>query len=785
MPAVLSSPSLAASSRNKSSPGLKCKCRSLDAVIVEAFPTDGDGTQCLNILTDILSQGKEKWGGPFVTLYNLIAAQLDWPTEVVIQQAAPVLDAKLERLVAGARTVNLTGNSRDGSALGTVQQSQVTFKASSGRACQSLGDLSDFETVLDGLLYTAFVENAVRFQPTLAHISGVPISQIMRQRSFTLAAVIFHGEIFPGRSQATHAAVTTFTDIVSTMQSDAVTVQQQLDAAGSAAQLVKATGLTINQVIMDGILTAVKLQPDLLLAATTAIDADADVSAQKVIAVIRDASVRRGMSLSKVHPINCTGDRSREGPVAGGTGPPHTMVKPCPRCKAIQHPDAAGVGHYGGKMCWTNKMYGHDGKRDPRGADLPKETIGKNVKITDLPFWLRSNEYYSNVPGFEKKADIKVVVQPKNAEKESHASDYMSKYFVVKTTEASEVASVEDGVVGDTYEACERRLRDAAPVGTHTLSGTVDRIRGRHQLLGIFARMQNRKQLADIRKLDLTAAESSAATSTTAIMPLRLHETDEEPTWDSAATSLTVASVSTRFDFRKAAADLTKSIPSGGGKHKTNEHEVRKVRDASINAFDVDMVQVKLALSRAADGLKSSTTEANSVVDFESAMEMVENVLDRLPCEYDQWRSKVMAAHARGQVEPVPEVATDSAFDAVVDSGAAGSIFPHLPNKNEKDRLICEAMNKSTSTTTGSSAVDFKVKDVNGHLRSIQLRRAHELKESSMAIISLFDLRQEGCQFHMNDDDMWIQDAQGHRIPCRFKDKIVCLRLVSGLSPAK
>jgi hypothetical protein len=243
--------------------------------------------------------------------------------------------------------------------------------------------------------------------------------------------------------------------------------------------------------------------------------------------------------------------------------------------------------------------------------------------------------------------------------------------------------------------------------------------------------------------------------------------------------------VSTRFDFRKAAAELTKSIPSGGGKHKTNEHEVRKVRDASIDAFDVDMVQVKLALSRAADGLKLSTTEANSVVDFESAMEMVENVLDRLPCECDQWRSKVMAAHARGQVEPVPEVATDSAFDAVVDSGAAGSIFPHLPNKNEKDRLICEAMNKSTSTTTGSSAVDFKVKDVNGHLRSIQLRRAHELKESSMAIISLFDLRQEGCQFHMNDDDMWIQDAQGHRIPCRFKDKIVCLRLVSGLSPAK
>ncbi len=102
-------------------------------------------------------------------------------------------------------------------------------------------------------------------------------------------------EIFPGRSQATHAAVTAFTDIVSTMQSDAVTVQQQLDAAGSAAQLVKATGLTINQVIMDGILAAVKLQPDLLLAATTAIDDDADVSAQKVIAVIREASVRRGM----------------------------------------------------------------------------------------------------------------------------------------------------------------------------------------------------------------------------------------------------------------------------------------------------------------------------------------------------------------------------------------------------------------------------------------------------------------------------------------------------------
>ena len=146
-----------------------------DAVIVKAFPTDGDATQFLNILTDILSQGKEKWGGPFVTLYNLIAAQLDWPTEVVIQQAAPVLDAKLERLVAGARTINLTGTARDGSALGMAQQSQVTSKASSGRACQSLGDLSDCETALDGLSHTTFVESAVRFQPTLAHVSGVPI----------------------------------------------------------------------------------------------------------------------------------------------------------------------------------------------------------------------------------------------------------------------------------------------------------------------------------------------------------------------------------------------------------------------------------------------------------------------------------------------------------------------------------------------------------------------------------------------------------------------------------
>ena len=257
----------------------------------------------------------------------------------------------------------------------------------------------------------------------------------------------------------------------------------------------------------------------------------------------------------------------------------------------------------------------------------------------------------------------------------------------------------------------------------------------------------------------------------------------------SAATSssTTVASVSDcSSDFRKAAAELTANVPPGVGKHDTNEHEARKVRDASIAAFDADVVQVKLALSRAAGGLKSSTTEANdSIVDFKSATEMVENVLDRLPCEHDDRRSKVMAAHTRGHVTKVPETATACAFDTVVDSGAAGSIFPHLPNKNEKDPLICEAMNKSTSTTTGSGAIAFKVKDVNGHLGSIQLRRAHELKESSMAIISLFDLRQEGCQFHMDDDDMWIQDFQGHRIPSRFKDKVVCLRLVPGLSPAK
>ena len=135
-----------------------------DAVIVKAFPTDGDETQFLNILTDILSQGKEKWGGPFVTLCNLIAAQLDWPTEVVVQQAAPVLDAKLERLVAGARTINLTGNSRDGSALGAVQQSQVTSKASSGRACQSLGDLSDFETKQTRTHHTPAFNPSVRHE---------------------------------------------------------------------------------------------------------------------------------------------------------------------------------------------------------------------------------------------------------------------------------------------------------------------------------------------------------------------------------------------------------------------------------------------------------------------------------------------------------------------------------------------------------------------------------------------------------------------------------------------
>ena len=67
-----------------------------DEVVIKAFPTSGDATQHLDILTDILSKGKEKWGGPFVTFCNLVAAQLDWPTEVVVQQAAPVLDAKLE-----------------------------------------------------------------------------------------------------------------------------------------------------------------------------------------------------------------------------------------------------------------------------------------------------------------------------------------------------------------------------------------------------------------------------------------------------------------------------------------------------------------------------------------------------------------------------------------------------------------------------------------------------------------------------------------------------------------
>ena len=74
-----------------------------DAVIIKAFPTDGDETQHLNILTDILSQGKEKWDGPFVTLHNLIAAQLDWPTEVVIQQASVIPARRVRRPPCNSR----------------------------------------------------------------------------------------------------------------------------------------------------------------------------------------------------------------------------------------------------------------------------------------------------------------------------------------------------------------------------------------------------------------------------------------------------------------------------------------------------------------------------------------------------------------------------------------------------------------------------------------------------------------------------------------------------------
>ena len=83
---------------------------------------------------------------------------------------------------------------------------------------------------------------------------------------------------------------------------------------------------------------------------------------------------------------------------------------------------------------------------------------------------VRGNGHHSNVPGFEKKADVKVVVQPKTAEKPSNASDCMSKCFVIETAKASEVAT------------CESHLRDATPVETGMLSGTVGCIRGRRRL---------------------------------------------------------------------------------------------------------------------------------------------------------------------------------------------------------------------------------------------------------------------------------------------------------------
>ena len=777
-----------------------------EKVIAPMLPSDGDQSTYNQHLTGMLAAGKREWGGPFATLCTIIAKALGWPTEVQVQQQTPKLSSDLESLIAGARNVEIIGTSKPvgSNAGGHVQQSQISFKSSAGRDCKSLGDLNGFETTLDGLLHRDFVREMLRFLPALQHIGGIPIETVMKQQSFVFAVVVFHKEIYSRKLLAKHAAVNSLLLKLQEIK-NADSLKGSLDAAGAAHQIIATAGIVINDILNSAIAAQTSDHPDLHAVVSEALDKAPDTSAPKLISLITTAANTRGVSLG--------GDMVKQ-PVNYGAAPPATGTKvvPCRRCGALQRPGTnekgQQEGHDAGHKCFATTAFNPiTGKRDPKGKKLDPSTIGSKVTLADIPAGIRSYIEFKNLDGWKPKKPSVPVHQATTAPiaSSSDAQDYYQRFFGGATSSTNmfrilpnsggDVPSAnsdppDEHVSGDTFEECARAFmtQQAQRRSEDPRNSVVDTVRGRFQIRGLVTRDNVRKNTealkatgaagknaaADVLKSDGAQGDPEFMHGTNhKLMPLRLIR----PVTVAAATHPV-------FDFKAAVTDLIKHVQGGTGDGTTNEKEIHAIRDDSMQAYGVDPNTLRLALTRQKDGLKLAGNEQECLRLFQNAMQSVEAVLSRLPCKYDQWRRNVMAAqtHSRTPQQSSTSKAPEAGTDVVVDSGAAGSIVSHLDSKDTSDKLICEAINKTTSKTTGSSAVSFDVLNTSGRKVTIKLRKVHELPGAAMPIVSLYDLRKEGCQFHMNEKDMYILAPDGSQIPCNFKERIVTFRLASSMS---
>ena len=233
------------------------------------------------------------------------------------------------------------------------------------------------------------------------------------------------------------------------------------------------------------------------------------------------------------------------------------------------------------------------------------------------------------------------------------------------------------------------------------------------------------------------------------------------------------------FDLREAAANLAQAVPPRLTALKQGEGDQAQLQRDVLSAFGLASSAVEAALTSG-----DRTAGQNNVIErFTEAMLVAETVARRLECPHIEWRdlstvAKTTTASPRtndGQGTRAGAVAAASEQLVLLDSGAGMTCVQagHLRQRDEGDRIVCQAVNQSLTRSLGSGPVCF-VAPGSGEEAAIRVRRAHELPEIECNILSLYDHLDGGGQFHASSlGDVYMLTPGGQRVQCVFKDRVV------------
>lgn len=793
--------------------------------VVALFPSRGDKGDYLDNLTAFTTLAADHWRGDFPALRNLLHHLAGWETDIECLEHAPQVDSVLEAALQGAASSIHVEQTRQYDSSRPMQH-VLNLDTNRVRAPQSFAELSEAENLLDHCLYQPFCDSVLTMLPEMRVLQGQSYTKSMPRTSFVSAAFVFHKKVNPQKSHAKQQQCRTFFSLYSKLSLSEQTIADQLSTISKLHNHVGVTGITIDDLVKDcfyGVMNNSQLSTINQLVAEQ--ENKRDLSVAEMIGIVESLAVDRRQDLDSIVSIPVTfvksptkGTPTRETSATRRNSSDKKVVFKfeCPRCGG--RGDKEIHSHKNGRTCYA---FAH---RD--GTKLDPKTIGCDVDLNMIPAHRRHWEYYKNLRGWTgrkasnttfsavaqtNKTAVPASPPPRSADKAK--DDALAYFSILYPGGVSGKTSINVVRMRATNVTAKSTHRCVANTGRATIRArasnafTPKYMRGppknaltytvpnEHGAVHGDTYEETHSRIVSMGypkfgSLSRGRAQISALVALDAQRTLRykmpanvVKFRDEQVTSIREHCNTTPPDKTPGFNFIKEAVKLLREVPDKVlGHDRLDNTQLVQARDDAMHAAGIDPEQLEVVLSRRSDGIRNCADDSELIERFTHAATLVTEVFDRLPPDvtYFAWKKNVMQQNAR-DVNVNTVASSDDDCIACIDSGSAGNIADPSTLSSTKldqsDTVVCEGFDGSRKTSLGSTARTYKVKNQHGRKVSLTLDKVHAVHGVEMAILSLHELRKAGCQFHMNEDSMYLINKEGHNIPCFFKNKIVCVRL--------